>query len=375
MKYLRLIWANLKRKKIRTALTLGSFAVGLFLFGLLATLRGAMDQGAELARADRLVVINKASITRMLPLAHCDRLAQIPGVKAVVHATWFGGIYQDERRSFPQYAVNPENLRAVFPEYVLPDAQWDEFLKDRQGCIVGDTTARRFGWKVGDRIPIKGSYMPGVFEFNLRAIYRSTRPDVDTTVFWFNYAYLAERYRGKVGWYVVKVTDPGDAKRVINAIDERFANSAWETKTQTEKEFGTYFAKQLGDIELLVLSVGSVVFFTLLLVSGNTMAIALRERTAELSILKALGFSDALVLWLVLTESLIVAGTGGALGIVGAKVASTSLSGLFPGMVLYLPTATLVAGIGLALTIGGLGGALPARAAMRMRVVDAMRRV
>jgi putative ABC transport system permease protein len=375
MKYLRLVWANLKRKKIRTALTFGSFAVALFLFGLLIAIRGAMDQGAELARADRLVVINKASITRMLPLSHADRLAQISGVKAVVHATWFGGVYQDERRSFPQYAVNPENLRAVFPEYVVPDEQWDEFIKDRQGCIVGETTAGRFGWKVGDRIPIKGSYMPGVFEFNLRAIYGGITSDVDTTVFWFNYAYLAERYRGRVGWYVVKVTDPGDAKRVINAIDESFANSAWETKTQTEKEFGTYFAKQLGDIEFLVLTVGSVVFFTLLLVSGNTMAIALRERTAELAILKALGFSDGLVVWLVLAESLILAATGGALGVIGAKVASTSLSGIFPGMVLHLPTGALVAGVGLALTIGGLGAALPARAAMRLRVVDAMRRV
>jgi putative ABC transport system permease protein len=374
MTYLRLIWVNLARKKVRTMLTVGSFAVALFLFGLLIAIRGAMNHGEEAARADRLVVINRASITRMLPLAHGDRLAQVPGVKAVVHATWFGGVYQDERRSFPQYAVDPERLRAVFPEYVVPEAQWSDFIKDRQGCIAGETTARRFGWKVGDRIAIKGSYMPGVFEFNLRAIYRGAGPDIDTTHFWFNYAYLAERYRGRVGWYVVRLANPGDAAKVIKAIDERFANSTWETKTQTEKEFGTYFAKQIGDIEFLVLTIGSVVFFTLLLVSGNTMAIALRERTGELGVLKAVGFGDALVLRLVVAESLTLAATGGALGVIGAKLATSSVSGAFPGMVFYLPPASLAAGVGLALVIGALGGGAPARAAMRLRVTDALRR-
>ncbi|MFI5167722.1 MAG: ABC transporter permease [Thermoanaerobaculales bacterium] len=374
MKYLRLIFANLKRKKLRTTLTIGSFAVALFLFGLLIAIRGAMDQGAELARADRLVVINKASITRMLPLSHNDRLAQVPGVKAVVHATWFGGIYQDERRSFPQYAVDPEALRAVFPEYLVPDTQWRDFIHDRQGCMVGEVTAKRFGWKVGDRIAIKGSYMVGVFEFNLRAIYRGVGPDADTTQFWFNYAYLADRYRGRVGWYVVRLANPADAAQVIKSIDERFANSAWETKTQTEKEFGTYFAKQLGDIEFLVLTIGSVVFLTLLLVSGNTMAIALRERTGELGVLKAVGFGDFLVLRLVAAESLTLAATGGALGVIGAKLATASVSGAFPGMVLHLSPASVAAGVGLALVIGALGGGAPAYAAMRLRVTDALRR-
>lgn len=375
MRYLGLVWANLKRKKVRTALTIGSFAVALFLFGLLIAIRGAMDQGAELASADRLVVINRASITRMLPLSHNDRLAQIPGVKAVVHATWFGGVYRDERNSFPQYAVDPESLRAVYPEYEITDAQWRDFIHDRQGCIVGETTAKRFGWNVGDRIPIKGSYMPGVFEFNLRAIYTSARPAADTTQLWFNYAYLAERYKGFVGWYVVRLGKPGDGGQVIKAIDERFANSSWETKSQTEKEFGTYFAKQLGDVELLVVAIGSVVFVTLLLVSANTMAIALRERRRELAVLKAMGFADALVLLLVLGESLIVAAAGGAVGVLAAKAVCGRLSGIFPGMVLYLPLKSPAVGMGVALAIGALGAALPARAAVRLRVADALGRV
>jgi putative ABC transport system permease protein len=375
MTYARLIWVNLARKKIRTVLTIGSFAVALFLFGLLIAIRGAMNHGAEVARADRMVVINRASITRMLPLAHNDRLAHVPGVQAVVHATWFGGVYQDERNSFPQYAVDPEGLRAVYTDFIVPDAQWSEFVRDRQGCIAGEATAKRFGWKVGDRIAIKGSYMTGVFEFNLRAIYSGSRPDVDTTHFWFNYAYLAERYRGRVGWYVVRLADPGDAERVIKAIDEQFANSAWETKTQTEREFGNYFAKQLGDIELLVLAIGAVVFATLLLVSGNTMAIALRERTGEIAVLKAVGFQDGLVLRLVLAESLVMAAAGGALGLAATKTACAGLSGVFPGMVLYLPTSELAVGMAFALAIGLLGAGFPAHAAMRLRVADALGRV
>ncbi len=375
MRYLRFVWANLQRRKIRTVLTVGSFAVALFLFGLLAALRGAMEGGADLARADRLVVINRASITRMLPLSLNEPLARIPGVKAVIHATWFGGVYRDEKGSFPQYAVDPESLRRVYPEYVVAEGEWGDFLRDRQGCMVGEATARRFGWKVGDRIPIKGSYMPGVFEFNLRAIYKGSGSEVDTTQFWFQYAYLAERYKGHVGWYVVRLENPGDAARVIKAIDDRFANSSWETKSQTEKEFGTYFAKQIGDIELLVVGIGAVVFLTLLLVSANTMAIALRERTAELAVLKAIGFGDALVLLLVLGESVVVAASGGALGVMGARAVCGRLSGMFPGMVLYLSPLALATGFALALTIGVLGGALPARAAMRLRVAAALRRV
>jgi putative ABC transport system permease protein len=379
MKFLALVLANLGRKKVRTTLTIGSFAVALFLFGLLVAIRGAFNQGVEVAGADRLVVINKVSIIQPLPISYRDRLLQVPDVKAVTYASWFGGVYQDERNFFPQFAIDPETWRAMYPEYVVPDAEWNAFMKDRQGCIAGAATAKRFGWKIGDRIPIKGTYLPGVWEFNLRGIYSGTRPDDDLTQFWFQRKYLEENgpqwFKGNVGWYVVRIADPDDAAKVVAAIDERFANSPWETKTETEKGFAASFAKQMGNIEFLVLTIGGVVFFTLLLVTGNTMAIAVRERVGELAVLKTVGFSDGLVLRLVLAESLVVALIGGTLGIVAAKAGSPGLSGLLPGMVVYLPSSSLAAGLVLALLIGLLAGALPAISAMRLNVVDALRRV
>ncbi len=379
MRFLALVLANLGRKKIRTTLTIGSFAVALFLFGLLVAIRGAFNQGVEVAGADRLVVINRVSIIQPLPIAYRDRLLRVPGVKAVTYASWFGGIYQDERNFFPQFAIDPETWRAMYPEYVVPDSEWAAFMKDRQGCIAGQATAKRFGWKIGDRIPIKGSYLPGMWEFNLRGIYRGARPDDDNTQFWFRRDYLEENgpawFKGNVGWYVVRIADPDDAAKVLAAIDEGFANSPWETKTETEKGFAASFAKQMGNIELLVLTVGGVVFFTLLLVTGNTMAIAVRERVGELAVLKTVGFSDTLVLWLVLGESLAVALVGGAIGILAAEGGSPALSGLLPGMVVWLPVRDLAVGLVLALVVGFLAGALPAVAAMRLNVVEALRRV
>jgi putative ABC transport system permease protein len=379
MRYVGLIAANLKRKKVRTTLTVGSFAVALFLFGLLVAIRGAFNQGVEVAGADRLVVINKVSIIQPLPIAYRDRLLQVPGVKAVTFASWFGGVYQDERNFFPQFAIEPETWRQMYPEYRVPDSEWSEFMRDRQACIVGAATAKRFGWKIGDRIPIKGTYLPGMWQFNLRGIYTGARPDDDLSQFWFQREYLEENgpawFKGNVGWYVLQVANPDDAAKVVAAVDDRFANSPWETKTETEKAFAAGFAKQMGNIEFLVLTIGSVVFFTLLLVTGNTMAIAVRERTGELAVLKTVGFSDARVLWLVLGESVLLALVGGTVGIFAAKAGSPGLSGVLPGMVVYLPTSSLVAGLVLALGVGLLAGALPAVSAMRLKVVDALRRV
>lgn len=371
----RLVWANLRRTRVRSVLTVASFAVAVLLFGLLLAISSAMGGGAEVGGADRLVVINKAAITRMLPLSHGGRLARVPGVGAVIHATWFGGVYQDGRSSFPQYAIDATSLRSVYPEYRIPEVEWEAFLADRQGACVGQTTARRFGWKVGDRIPIKGSYLQGVFELNIRAIYTSDEAGVDTTVFWFHYGYLETHYGGLVGWYVARIAPQAGAASVIKVIDESFANSAWETKSQTEKAFGAYFTKQLGDIKLLVLAIGMVVLVTLLLVSGNTMAIAVRERTRELAVLKAVGFGRGLVLGLVLAESEVLAVSGGVVGAIAARAVIGRVSGMFPGMVLDLPSAGLATGIAFALVVGFLGGGLPALAAMRLRVVDGLRRV
>ncbi len=379
MKYLGLILANLRRKRVRTVLSVGSFAAALFLFGLLIAVRGAFNQGVTVAGVDRMIVINRVSLIQPLPISYRERILQVPGVKGVAYATWFGGIYQDEKNFFPQYVIDPETWRAVYPEYKIPDDEWNEFMKDRQGCIAGEETAKRFGWKLGDRIPIKGTYLPGVWEFNLRGIYRGTRSDDDTTQFWLRRDYFEEKapayWKGLVGWYVVKVANPDDALRVAAAIDERFANSPWETKSETEKAFAASFVKQIGNIEFLILTIGSVVFFTLLLVTGNTMAIAVRERTGELAVFKTVGFGDVRVLWLVLGESVLIALAGGAVGIAAARAVCPRLSGVLSGMRIFLPASSLAFGLVLALAVGILAGALPALEAMRLKVADALRRV
>ena len=380
MKYRHLIFANLFRKKIRTTLTLGSFAVALFLFGLLAVVRGAFNQGLEVAGANRLVVVNKVSIIQPLPISYMDKIARIPGVTLVTHANWFGGVYQDERNFFPQFAIQDETYRQMFSEFIVPEDQWNAFVGDREGAIVGEDLVKRFHWKVGDRIPIKGTIFPGTWEFNIRGIYKGSRPQDDTTQFWFRYKYLEERenpyWKGLIGWYTVRIDNPDNATRVAGAIDDTFANSPWETKTETEKAFAAGFVKQAGNIEFLLLSIGSVVFFTLLLVTGNTMAIAVRERMRELAVLKAVGFSDAFVLALVLSESLFLAAFGGGLGLLLCKLFTLRgdpTGGLLPYFYFALPAVTL--GLLAALAVGLAAGILPAWSAMRLRVVDALRRV
>lgn len=379
MKYGHLLLANLFRRPLRTGLTVGSFAVALFLFGILAVVRGAFHQGIDVAGVDRLVTVNKVSLIQPLPFSYRDRLLRIPGIAQATFATWFGGVYQDERNFFPQFAIDREHYRDLFPEFRIPDDQWQAFLADKEGCVVGVGLAERFGWKVGDRIPIRGTIFPGAWEFNVRAIYRGGRTQDDTTQFWFRWDYLDERkpfQKGFVGWYVVRITNPDDAVRVVRAIDLEFANSAFETKTDTEKAFAASFVKQMGNIEFLILSVGSVVFFTLLLVTGNTMAIAVRERVRELAVLKAVGFSDGFTLGLVLAETLVLAAVGGGLGVGLAKLFTLRgdpTGGLLPFF--YLPPRAMALGAALALSVGLLAGILPALAAMRLRVVEALRRV
>jgi len=381
MKYGGLILANLFRKKMRLALTIGSFAVALFLFGLLAVVRGAFNQGEEIAGANRLVVANRASLIQPLPLSYADRMLRIPGVKLVAHDNWFGGIYQDERNFFGQFVIDVANQRQAFPELVVPDDQWQNFVKDRQGAIAGEKIAQRFGWKIGDRIPIKGTFVQGTWEFNLDGIYHGARPQDDVSQFWFQWDYYQERvpdrFKGLVGWYWAVIDNPDNAARIAKAIDQEFSNSAYETHTETEKMFAAGWVKQMGNIEFLILSIGSVVFFTLLLVTGNTMAIAVRERTAELAVLKAVGFSDRFVLALVLGESLIMAVIGGTIGLGLAKLFTVTVGDPTQGFLPYfrLPLETIVAGLIVALGVGAVSGLIPAVGAMRLRVVDALRRV
>jgi putative ABC transport system permease protein len=380
MRFLPLLAANLFRKKIRTTLTVLSFTVALFLFCLLLTIRNAFNQGVDTAGADRMFVVNKVSLIQPLPLAYRDRIQRLRGVKGVTYANWFGGVYQDERNFFPQFAIEHTTYREMYPEFLVPEDQWKAFLADKAGCIAGASTAARFGWKIGDRIPIKGTFLPGTWEFNLQGIYHGRRPNDDLTQFWFRWDYFNEKvpdyFKGYVGWYVVRFDLQEDAAGIIRAIDDTFANSPWETRTQSEKAFALSFVKQMGNIEFLMVTIGGVVVFTLLLVTGNTMATAVRERTAELAVLKTVGFTDSFVMVLVLLESLLIAALGGGLGVGTAKLFTLGgdpTKGLLATF--YLAPGGMAAGLGLALVVGVLAGLLPALSAMRLPVVQALRRV
>lgn len=382
MKFSRIILANLFRKKVRLMLTIGSFAVALFLFVFLAVVRDAFNRGADVASADRMLVINRTSIINLMPLSHRDKILRIPGVKVVTHNNWFGGTYIDEKNFFPQFVIDPQSQREVYPELVVPDDQWANFLKDRQGAIAGAKTAERFGWKIGDRIPIKTTlYGGGSWEFNLAGIYHGKRPQDDETQFWFQWDYfeekVPERVKGQIGWYILRVDNPDDAPRIAKAIDAEFANSPNETKTEAESAFAANWVKQFGNIQFLIVSIGSVVFFTLLLVTGNTMAISVRERTSELAVFKAIGFSDRAVLFLVLTEALAIALFGGLLGILGALIAVPALGKALAGMLpsIILSRSMLLVGLALAIFAGFASGVIPGVSAMRLRVVNALRRV
>lgn len=382
MKFSRIILANLFRKKIRLFLTIGSFAVALFLFIFLSVVSDAFNRGADVAGADRLVVINRTSIINLMPLSYRDKILRIPGVRVITHNNWFGGTYIDEKNFFPQFVIDPQSQREVFPELIVSNDQWANFVKDRQGAIAGAKTAERFGWKIGDRIPIKTTlYGGGSWEFNLAGIYHGKRPQDDETQFWFQWDYFEEkvpdRVKGQIGWYVLRVDNPDDSPRIAKAIDAEFANSPNETKTETESAFAANWVKQFGNIQFLIVSIGSVVFFTLLLVTGNTMAISVRERTSELAVFKAIGFSDRAVLFFVLAEALTIALFGGLLGILGALIMvpalGKALSGMLPSIV--LAPSMLVFGLALAIVVGFASGIIPGVSAMRLRVVNALRRV
>lgn len=383
MKYSRLILANLLRKKARLVLTIGSFAVALFLFVLLGVVNEAFGRGAEVVSANRLVVINRTSIINPVPLSYRDEILRIPGVTSITHDNWYGGVYQDPKNFFPQFVIDPENQRKVFPELIVPDDQWNAFLKDRQGAIVGADTMKRFGWKVGDRIPLPTTLyglQNKTMEFNIDGVYHGEKPQDDQTQFWLQWNYFQESVpasiKGLAGWYTVRIANPDDAPRIAKTIDNMYINAPYETRTQTESAFAQGWVKQFGNIKFLIVSIGTVVFFTLLLVTGNTMAISVRERTNELGVLKAIGFSDGAVLGFVLGESMVIALVG-CVGLLLALVAVPALSRATAGLLppLLVSIKTLVYGVIAAIVVGFASGILPAYGAMRMRVVNALRRV
>ncbi len=384
MKFIALVLSNLRRRKVRTLFTLLSIFIAFLLFGFLSAIRVAFGAGASVTGADRLMTTHKVSIILPLPLSYQERIAQVPGVKEVTHANWFGGIYKDPKNFFPQYAVEPQSYLDIYPEVQLPPAQKQAFLADRAGAIVGAVTAKRFGFKVGDHVPIQATIFrrrdgSKIFDFNIDGIY--TAPEgFDTSGFIFQYDYLKESSPGystnQVGWYIFRVTDPKLSQQVADHVDALFANSSAETKTATEKAFAEGFAKQTGNIGQIITFIVAAVFFTLLLVAGNTMAQSVRERTSELGVLKTLGFSNRLVLALVLIESCLLALAAAVPGLAIAWLIAhrgDPTGGFLP--IFYVPAADLAVGLGLACALGLVTGILPAYQAMRLRIVDALRRV
>lgn len=384
MKFLHLIWSNLKRKKLRTLLTLFSVIIAFILFGFLSAIKQALVGGVSLAGADRLVVRHKVSIIQLLPQSYEARMERIPGVANAIHFTWFGGIYQDPKNFFPQMPTKPEELREMYPEWIISDQAMEAWQKTRTGALVGRATADRFKWKVGDRIPIQSTIwakedQSRTWEFDIVGIYEGKEKGTDTTQLFFRHDYFEEARgfaKGQVGWYVIRVKDPSRAAEVAKLIDQEFENSAAETKAETEGAFVQAFAKQIGDIALLTAAILAAVFFTILLVAGNTMAQAVRERTGELGVLKALGFTNNQVMSLVLLESCLIALLGGIVGL-GLAWAFISRGDPTGGMLplFFFPVRDLLIGVAIAALLGLVTGISPAFQAMRLRVADALRRM
>jgi putative ABC transport system permease protein len=381
VKFLPLIWKNVWRRKFRTTFTLLSLFIAFLLFGILMTIRAAFSFGVDLAGLDRLVLIHKISLIMPLPVSYKARIQQTPGVDLASHQTWFGGVYQDPSNFFANIAVEPEIFLKIYPEFQLPPEQMAAWLADRQGAIIGRDLAERFEWKVGDRVPLTATiWRPkegDTWEFNVVGVYDGA-DGVDRTQFFFRYDYLDENRaggQGLVGWYVVKIADPEQSAALSRTFDDMFANSPAETKTTTEKGFVEGFAKQIGDIGTIMIAISSTVLFMFGLVAASTMAQSVRERTSELAVLKTLGFSGGAILALVLAESLFIALTGGLLGLGLAWLfvqGGDPTNGMLP--VFMLPTRNIIAGIGLMVLIGFLSGVVPAVAAMRLRITDALRR-
>ncbi len=383
MRFVPLLLANFKRHKLRTLLTILSIVVAFILFGYLAAIRKAFEYGVSVAGQDRLVVRHKVSIIQLLPQSYEADIEKIPGVSDATHATWFGGIYQDPKNFFGQMPVKPEEFLKMYPEFILPEAQKQAWFTTRTGAIVGRVTADRFGWKVGDKIPLQATiWRPktggNTWTFDLVGIYDGAKEETDTSNFFFRHDYFDENRmwgRGQVGWYYIRVKDKNKAAEIAKLVDERFANSPAETKTETEGAFVKGFADQMGNIAAIIRAILSAVFFTILLVAGNTMAQAVRERISELGVMKAVGFTDAQVMAFVLTESCLIALIGGGIGLfVGwlAVSAGDPTKGALP--VFFFPPDDMAMGVAVAIVLGIVTGLLPGIQAMRLNTVDALRR-
>jgi putative ABC transport system permease protein len=387
MKYLPLIWAGLFRRKARTILTLVSIVAAFLLFGMLDAVRLSFAQAGQSANgAQRLQTGSRLSFIQTLPRSLGDQIAQVPGARAVTYANWFGGAYQDPHNAVFSFAVAP-NYIDLYPEISVSAAERKAFDETRTGALVGEKLAQRFHWKVGDRIPLQSTIFPDRegsknWQFDIVGILHSTDKKAGgfyDQMFLLNWKYFDDTTpynRGQVGWYVTRVADVNQADAVARRIDALSANSDHETRTQTEQAATANWMKQLADIGLIVGSIMGAVFFTLLLLSGNTMMQAVRERTSELAVMKTIGFGDASVLAMVLAESVLLLVIGGVVGLAVASALVPVVAAASGGFLNLPPVGAGTWGLGLGLMalFGMLVGAVPATSAMRLNIVDALRR-
>ena len=386
MKYASLVIAGLMRHRSRSLLTFASVVAAFVLFGLLNGVRTVFNEGPDTSGQDRLIVTSRLSIIQPLPYAQLSRIAGLDGVEQVAHANWFGGVYQDRKNFFPNIAVSPEAWLETHPEILLTPAEREAFLTTRTAALVGEDLVERFGWKVGDKLPLAGTIFPNrsgsnTWTFDIVGVMRSGEDQRARAAgeMLFRYDYFDEgrlQGQGTVGWYVVRIADPARSNEVAQAIDALFRNSDAETKTQSEKEFNLAFAKQFGDIGLIVAAIMAAVFFTVLLVTGTTMAQGVRERTGDIAIMKTLGFSGGTVCALIVTESLLLLVAGGAAGLALAEFVLPAVSDALRGQLppLEVGAGTWLTGLGIMFGLGLVVGLPPALGALRLKIVDALAR-
>ena len=385
MAWISFVWANLTRRKLRLVFTLLSIILAFLMFGMLDALRTSLQGAVNLTGADRLITISKVSIIDSFPVSHYEKVRAVPGVKAVVHLNWFGGVYKDGKAQIPVFPMNVENFFDVYPEVKITPEEYAAWKADRQGLVVGQVLADTYGWKKGDRIPLKSSIFrrsnnSDTWEFNIIAIYK-----VENSAGWdnqsamFHYDYYNESLlfgRDQIGWMTVKVANPEDSDLIAKRIDAQFTNSSDETKTATEKAFTKQFLEQIGNIGKILISVVFAVFFTMLLVTANTMAQSVRERTNEIGVLKTLGFEAGTVLKLIIGEALFLTIVG---GLIGFALAYVAVGGLQPMMKKYFPifeiaNSTIITALVLMVALGVITGLWPALSAMRLKITDALRK-
>ncbi|MGP8033457.1 MAG: ABC transporter permease [Steroidobacteraceae bacterium] len=375
--------ANLFRRRTRTILTLLSVIMAFLLFGLLQSVNSIFSSGADFVGATRLFVQARVSFTTALPLSMLPKLEAIPGVGRVAYQQWFGGVWQTNTQLI-MFALDPQRYHDVYPEWVMPDAQWQAFEHTRTGLIAGRQLAEQYGWKIGQQVPISSNIWPQkngskAWIFDLVGIFDGKDQDWQKRT---NLAFMQQDYfdeanqfgiKGRTNFFILKLSDSSRAEAISRAVDSMFENSPDETKTQTEKDFNISFVKQIGDIGLIVRWILFAVFFTLLLVVGNTMAQSVRERIPELAVLKTLGFSDGSVLGLVLAEAFTLVLFGGLVGMLLASLAGAMVEKATGGQfLLALNGWVWLIGIVAIVLMSVAVGLLPALRAMRLRIVDAL---